>query len=165
MAPRKKFGQHTRVKLVGSELTLNFDGKGIEEWLERLERFETTTKDLRPVFNDFGAYQLKSIDRNFTSEGRPGKWTQLAQSTVEQRRRLGYGGRHPILQRTKKLRRGFKKKATKRTLSIINRIPWFKYHQQDKRKGKVMPRRIMVILLNQDKAQFTRTFRKYATGD
>lgn len=160
-----KFGQSTRVKLVGGEINLNFEGKGIEEWLDRLDRFETTATDMRPVFNDFGAYQLKSIDRNFTAEGRPGKWTKLAESTVKDRQRKGYGGRHPILQRTKKLRKGFKKRATKRTLQIINRIPYFKYHQQDGRKGKVIPRRIMVILLDQDKAQLTRIFRKHALGD
>lgn len=43
--------------------------------------------------------------RNFDQEGGRTRWPQLAPSTVAERVRLGYGGAHPILQRTGALRR------------------------------------------------------------
>lgn len=43
--------------------------------------------------------------RNFDQEGGRSSWAALAPSTVEERQRLGYGGAHPILQRTGALRR------------------------------------------------------------
>ena len=43
--------------------------------------------------------------RNFTEEAGRRPWAQLAPSTVEERARLGFGGRHPILVRTGQLRR------------------------------------------------------------
>lgn len=43
--------------------------------------------------------------RNFDQEGGRTRWAALAPSTVEERKRLGYGGAHPILQRTGALRR------------------------------------------------------------
>jgi len=45
------------------------------------------------------------IARNFTTESAGGvPWPQLAVSTVMERRRLGFSGSHPILQRTRQLK-------------------------------------------------------------
>jgi hypothetical protein len=44
------------------------------------------------------------FDANFKAEGGRTKWAQLAPSTVQERIRKGYGGRHPILRRTGALR-------------------------------------------------------------
>lgn len=45
------------------------------------------------------------IARNFTTESAGGApWPQLAVSTVMERRRLGFSGSHPILQRTRQLK-------------------------------------------------------------
>jgi hypothetical protein len=41
---------------------------------------------------------------NFDREGGRKKWAQLAPTTVQERIRKGYGGRHPILERTGALR-------------------------------------------------------------
>lgn len=46
---------------------------------------------------------IPSINQNFAAEGRPEGWDQLVQNTVSQREELGFGGEHPILQRTTKL--------------------------------------------------------------
>lgn len=48
------------------------------------------------------------IARNFTREGPEGMpWASLARRTVNERRDLGYAGEHPILQRTKELKRSW----------------------------------------------------------
>ena len=43
---------------------------------------------------------LDSVEENFEKEGRPETWTPLAEETVEDRRKKGFGPEHPILQRT-----------------------------------------------------------------
>ncbi len=150
----------TRVKLLGGEISFNLEGRGIEAWRERLEGFRTKATNLQPVFDEFGQYMLASINRNFQNEGRPRKWPALAPSTLQQRTRQGYGA-GPILYRTGRLQRGFRVNTGSTYMRIVNDTPYFKYHQQDKRPGKVIPRRIMVVLLDQDKAQFTRILRGY----
>jgi len=48
------------------------------------------------------------IARNFTREGPEGwPWASLARRTVEERRNLGFPGEHPILQRTRELKRSW----------------------------------------------------------
>lgn len=148
-----------RVKLLGGQLTFRFDGT--EEWLKRLDNFRTTATNMRPVYEEFGAYMLRSIDRNFEAEGRPNRWKPLAESTIRERIRLGFG-RGPILQRTGTLRRGFSTQAGQTRLKILNGVPYYRFHQQDRNRNRGrLPRRAMVVLLDQDKAQFTKTFRKH----
>ncbi len=43
---------------------------------------------------------LDSVEENFEKEGRPERWAPLAEETVEDRRKKGFGPEHPILQRT-----------------------------------------------------------------
>lgn len=155
---------HKRVKLVGAEIEFNLEGKGVEEWLERLDHFRTSAEDLRSVFDPFGRYMLRSIDRTFISEGRPRRWRALKPATVRERIRQGYGA-GPILQRTRSLRYGFRSLPGKKSLRIINTQFYFRFHQQDERAGRIIPRRIMVQLLDQDKAQFTRLFRQEMERD
>ncbi len=161
MPRRPRFARDTRIKLAGASLHFNFEGEETERWLARLDNFKTSAKNLQPVFDEFGQYMLRSIDRNFQSEGRPDAWKPLAPSTVRQRIRLGFGGSHPILQRSGKLRGGFRTQTDKSFLRIVNNVPYFKYHQQDDGQGNKMPRRIMVILQQRDKAEFTRIVRKH----
>jgi hypothetical protein len=48
------------------------------------------------------------IARNFTREGPEGwRWAPLAPRTVKERRELGFAGQHPILQRTRELKRSW----------------------------------------------------------
>jgi phage gpG-like protein len=155
--PRRggRFAQGTRVKLVGGALQMRFEGRGIDAWLERNDHFRAQAFNMRPVFDAFGPYMLGSIDRNFEAEGRPTKWHPLAEATIRERIRLGYG-KGPILQRTRRLRNGFRTHTSNSFLRILNNVPYFKFHQQDKRRGHKIPRRIMVLLQDRDKAQFTR---------
>ena len=58
--------------------------------------------------NKIGDAVRQGIADNFTSESAGGqRWVPLAASTVAQRRRLGFAGAHPILQRTRELKASF----------------------------------------------------------
>lgn len=164
MTKRHRFRNHeTRIKLVGGELLFNIEGKGLNRWLDRLDHFATAAKDMQPVFDEFGRYMMNSIDRNFAAEGRPDSWQPLAEATIRERIRQGYGA-SPILHRSGKLQRGFRMQTGKTFLRILNGVPYFQYHQQDDGKGKKLPRRIMVIMLSQDRAQLTRITNLHLTG-
>ena len=49
---------------------------------------------------EIAGVMLDAVEENFEQEGRPEKWTPLADATVEDRRKKGFGPEHPILQRT-----------------------------------------------------------------
>ena len=56
--------------------------------------------DMSEEMTKITGIMLDAVEENFEQEGRPGKWTPLAEATVEERRELGFGPEHPILQRT-----------------------------------------------------------------
>lgn len=60
---------------------------------------------VRGVERKAGDYIRLRFKRNFEVEGFPTKWAPLAERTVAERRRLGFPGTHPILQRTRELKR------------------------------------------------------------
>lgn len=66
-----------------------------------------------------GDYIRQKFARNFTEEGHPDKWVALAPMTVQQRRRLGFGGEHPILQRTRELKRSVVERGHQYNLSQV----------------------------------------------
>ena len=68
-----------------------------------LKKYENIDDALARPFQRIGGDTLRdAFDLNFAAEG-PG-WTPLARRTVEERKRLGYGGDHPILEREGNLR-------------------------------------------------------------
>lgn len=158
-----KLGTNTRIKLVGGELTFNIDGKNVDAWLARQDNFKTQARNLAPVFQSFGRYMLGSIDRNFTSEGRPKQWRRLSPQYARYKQRKV--GSKPILVWSGRMRRGFKFTATQRTLQIYNNrtangVKLFPLHQ-DGYAPNNLPARPMLILQDRDKAEMTRLFRRH----
>lgn len=69
-------------------------------------------------------------------------WAKLANSTKKDRARQGYNPSRPILERTGKLKRGFKENRTSQTEgSLENFVSYAKYHQFGTKK---MPRRQVI---------------------
>lgn len=64
---------------------------------------------------------LEGVDEAFVREG-PG-WAPLAESTARDRQRRGYGPRHPVLQRTGKLRRSWRARIDGDRLIIVSSDP------------------------------------------
>lgn len=122
------------------EIRVRISGfKTVREALLKLKR---KLQDLRDEFRQTGKLMLESVDRNFVTEGSYlGKpWQALAPSTVRDRAAQGFGASHPILQRTGRLRRGFKARIEKQSVYIENVIPYFSFHSL----GRGVPKRTMM---------------------
>lgn len=130
-------------------LTVTIDGE--ERILRKFENIDSFVDNLEKPLEESGDLLIEKFDDNFKTEGRTlqDPWKELAQSTLIQKRRLGYGGKG-ILERTGNLRRGFEKDVQKFKVTVLNPIDYFKYHQL----GTVnLPQRVMIkstSQINQD---------------
>lgn len=156
MARRSK---HTRIKLVGGEMTFSMSDPQFVELRRPLEHYRTAARDFSPVYKRFSQYQRRSINRNFAAEGRPRRWAALRPATVADRVRQGFGA-GPILVRTGAMKRGFKFGWNTTTYWVYNTAAYFLYHQHGAPAANI-PARPMVVLLPQDQAQFTRLARAH----
>lgn len=95
-------------------ISLSIAGQTIDA---KLAAFGQQISDLSPAFEQIGEDLMGDFAANMAMEGglygktsksylgeNAGPWKPLAESTVAERTRLGYGGEHPILQRTGALR-------------------------------------------------------------
>ena len=136
------------------ELTLNYEGRnGVETMARSFDTWGAQIRDLSEPLTLIGEDLLGDFAVNMVSEGGlfagGGTWAPLAAATVAERRRLGYGGEHPILFRTGALAQSlasrgapgnvFEVSAT--TLEVGTEIAYAGYHQRGTRK---MPRRPIV---------------------
>jgi phage gpG-like protein len=83
-------------------------------------------QSIKWIYND--------VEQNFKSEGKLyGGWARLAPRTLQDKARLGYGGKQ-ILERTGKLKKGFNWHMPKHTVATIdNKVEYFPIHQLGKR--------------------------------
>lgn len=125
-------------------IDISIKAVGIKKIKDVLLKIKKQIKDLRSQFRPIGSFLLSSIDRNFQTEGSfLGKpWAPLAPATIADRASKGFGARHPILQRTGKLRRGFKADIGRTTLVIRNAVSYFPQHQV----GLGIPQRAMMLM-------------------
>lgn len=89
----------------GSWFDIHFEIAGQKPLEARFNRMGTQLSDLSPAWEQVGEDLLEHFGQNFDQEGgvfgKTGwaQWPELAQSTVQDRLRRGYGGAHPILVR------------------------------------------------------------------
>lgn len=139
-----------------------------------LQGIEDRARDISPawpaVIRVFQQIQTQVFASEGGSTGAP--WPQLAPSTQAQRRRLGFGPQHPILQRTGTLMRaltigeGAYISTTPTTLRYLlsqETVPYFKYHQS-LRPRKRLPRRAPVLLTADERTALMHPIRLYITG-
>ena len=157
---RRKRGKNTRIKIVDTDVEFAFSDPKLVEWLRPITHYSDGIKDFSPVFEDFSVYHARSIRRNFDAEGRPNKWTRLLPATIRDRLRQGFGA-GPILDRTGALKRGFRFSWGPLSYAVRNIKAYFQWHQEG---TEHLPARQMVVLLNQDKQQFTRIARIHLMG-
>ena len=91
------------------------------EILNRWKKANDMTTPLKSAAN----YMRGEIERNFAGAG--SVWEKWA------RRKVAY--RHPILQKTKTMRKGFVSKVNRHEAVITNPVKYFKYHQLGTRRG------------------------------
>lgn len=103
------------------------DTKEAERVLKNLQRGLT---DLTPALRDAKDFQMQEVESQFATEGvniLGSKWKALAQSTIKQRIRKGFGA-SPILTASGKMRGANRvKKLNKNSIQIENPTHYFKY--------------------------------------
>jgi len=67
----------------------------------------------------------------------------------------------PLLENTRKLRRGFRKVQTRDAIKVENNVDYFKYHQSNKPR-KIIPRRVMLTIVPQTRTKIFKEFQKAA---
>ena len=151
-------------------VTLTIEGEIIVDRL--LEGIEDRARDMTPAWPAVTRAFRQIVGQAFPSEGASTgePWPQLAEATVAERRRLGFGPEHPILQRTGTLLRslvigdsgGFVE-STPESLSIGSHVHYFVYHQSRKPRRR-LPRRAPVLLTMDQRHELFRPIRLYLTG-
>jgi phage gpG-like protein len=157
--PRRRRDQATRIKIIGGEMTFSMSDPAFVEWTRPLDHFGEAARSFTPVFEEFAGYHRRAILRNFAAEGRPRRWPPLAETTIRDRERQGYGP-GPILVRSGRMKRGFWFSFGKGTYRVGNHMHYFPHHQFGAPRANI-PRRAMIVLLQQDKAMFTKIARKH----
>ena len=140
---------------------LKFTIEGIPELSRILAIKHKKVSDFKKPLWKSAQLILQDVERNFTTEGSlVGGWAPLAESTVRARIREGFGGAHPILQRTGALRKSFYSFVDSKRAIITSKSPYFVYHQSRKPR-KRLPRRAMLVLTDRTKQNIVEEFHKF----
>lgn len=100
-------------------------------------RLTKELSDLSKPLKDIAVYMKEEVMENFEQEGRPTKWTALAASTIEKKRKAkGVSGQ--ILEFHGKLKQSINIRSTKDEAAVFSGVFYGVYHQTGTRK---MPQR------------------------
>ena len=142
-------------------LELSWNIEGGKQLSRVLRGIGDGIKDWSPAFKE-SADQLAKVFANdvFETEGRKinEKWDPLKPTYLAQKRKAGYPD--DILIRTGKMQRSFKTLYKSDYGQVWNSATYFKYHQSDKPR-KVLPRRVMMKLGENQKQLVVKIFHTY----
>ncbi|MCK5020755.1 MAG: hypothetical protein KAS32_27285 [Candidatus Peribacteraceae bacterium] len=140
---------------------LRFTIEGVPELSRILLMTHKKVSDFKVPLWKASKLILNDVERNFATEGGlVGGWAPLAASTVAGRLREGYGGAHPILQRTGALRKSFYAYADSKKAIITSKSPYFGFHQSRAARTK-LPRRVMLLLVERTRQNIVEEFHKF----
>jgi phage gpG-like protein len=117
-------------------------------------RFNKIPKDMGnmsvPLFK-IGRELRKSVDENYSQRGSlfGAKWEPRKDNK-----------RHPLLEKTGKMRRGFQQRIGEGYVEIYNVEDYFKYHQSNKPRTR-LPRRLMLKIDDIRKTFITKEFQRH----
>ena len=141
---------------------LKWTVEGVSELTRILDVTYTKVINFRKPLKASSKFILEDVERNFATEGSlVGGWESLKESTVKGRMRLGYGGAHPILQRTGKLRRSFYSRVNATRALVSSESPYFPYHQSRLPRKTNLPRRAMLVLTERTRQNIVEEFHKF----
>lgn len=146
-------------------VTIAWEGsRGPTQISRDLANFGMRVRSMAPAWEEVGRQLLMDFQKNFESEGGQfgawSKWAQLAPSTQDERRRLGWGAAHPILQRTGRLYESVVVQGAPdnvfevgpNSLKIGTTVPYAGYHNSSAPRSR-LPRR-PIIALSADRQGF-----------
>jgi phage gpG-like protein len=133
--------------------------QGDKRVLGILDKAEKRIDNPKATLNEIGDFIVSEFEANFPSEGRrlQEPWKKLKKETIKERIRLGFGA-SPILVRTGKLMRGFRKEVQKFLVRVKNPIDYFKYHQLG---GGHLPQRRMILAPERFKQEIVAIINKH----
>jgi phage gpG-like protein len=136
----------------------------------KFKRLNFRIRDLSPIFKRVSEKFRQEIGFQFTSEGSHGghAWAPLKPATVRDRINKGYGGEHPILVRTGRLRDSLRNEQhrdacggiTARSFLIGTQVDYAKYHQSKLPRRK-LPRRAFMVITNQFRLTVVRLIHRF----
>jgi len=140
---------------------LRFTIEGVPELSRILEVTHKKVSDFRVPLWKSSRLILNDVERQFVTEGGlSGGWTPLTASTVAGRLRAGYGGAHPILQKTGSLRKSFYAYVDSKKTVISSKSPYFAFHQSRAPRTR-LPRRAMLLLVERTRQNIIEEFHKH----
>jgi len=169
---RRKFGRaqgrRTVVKVLGGTASLSFgDTADVIRFYEDAER---RLNDLSEPLDQYGRYTVEEhIPRQFAARGTPKRWASLSAKYAAWKAKY-YPGR-PLLVLSGRMKAGFRWKARKRSLQIINRVtagqkgnntPRWRWHQDGTPR---MPARPMLQVTDKDLAELSRLIFAHVRGE
>lgn len=139
-----------------------------------LQGLEDRARDVSPAWPQVVTVFRQIVAKAFATEGGStgAPWPALAPSTQAQRRRLGYGAAHPILQRTTQLQRALTigegayiaTSPTSLRYILDERNARISTYHQSRRPRTRLPRRAPVLLTADDRTALMHPIRLYITG-
>jgi phage gpG-like protein len=122
--------------------------------LRQTGAFRAALLDLGPLWERFSEEMTEIEDERFASEGH-GRWAPLAESTLRDRARRGFGP-GPILQRTGNLRESLvdparAAKTTPRTMTWGSDVDYARYHQEGGSIPGRPPQRVVLEIRVEDR--------------
>lgn len=147
-------GRRTVVRAVGGQVDVRFGDIDTPDIVKYFEELGLRMEDMQPVFDRYGEYIVEEhIPRQFQTQGTPNRWAPLSPKYALWKS-IHFPGM-PLLQRTQRMKRGFRWEAKPRSLRIINRvtagqsvrIPRWRFHQDGTSK---MPARQMLQISQRD---------------
>lgn len=159
---RQVWGKRTQVKLLGGSFYVNAPS-GVTQIKERATTISTRARNLKPMLDDFADYMIKKrIPKQFAIEGLPRRWKPLRPSTIAEKRRLGFGSKG-ILERTGRLKAGFRAVTTARTMQIVNRVTVNGKNLADIHQNGTarIPARPMIVMGKPERAMLSNMIRDY----
>ena len=140
---------------------LRFTIEGIPELSRILELKHKQLSNFKQPLMKASNLILSDVETQFRTEGGlSGGWQPLSLSTVAGRIREGFGGEHPILQKTGKLRKSFYKNVDNKRAFISSRSPYYGFHQSRMARTK-LPRRPMLLLTEKTRQNIVEEFHKF----
>ncbi len=126
----------------------------IEFILQQSRAFRRALLNLGPLWDRFKSEMTKIEEERFSSEGY-GEWDELADSTLRDRARKGFGP-GPILQRTRNLMDslvdpGRAAQTTARSMSWGSDVDYARFHQEGGSISGLPPQRIVLELRVEDR--------------
>jgi phage gpG-like protein len=140
---------------------LKFNIEGVSELSHILLLKQKQLSDFKKPLFKSAKMITEDVEIQFRTEGSlSGGWKSLAESTVKGRIREGYGGEHPILQRTGALRRSFYSRVDSKRAFISSNSPYYGFHQSRMDRNK-LSRRPMLLLTERTRENIIETFNDF----